>query len=366
MNTHTGPGKTKIDGGIIDTNTVNTMLIAAQLLQSKNYQGPSAVDGIYAQSGLQINMETGAMTAKNFAIDDKGNAYFKGNGEFEGSITANKGYIGGIGGFTIEAGKLYSGMDTFPEQPTSVSKDKNVYIGTDGIALGSGNFRVDSNGKLYANSGTFSGTIYADGGTIGGWNISANSLSNRDGSISLNPDGLKLGNQLNIDNQGNATFGGKLSAATGSFSGELVAATGSFSGELKAARGSFKGELSGATGSFTGSVIATSITAKQSYSIYYNDVGTGEPTDSVQVITAFDWGTNTTQIGFGLIDSSLDSSKMHGMLLIKEQGARVLTLIADDINTNGWLNVNKLNITDSLGQYKGVPYKSIMWKPTNN
>lgn len=365
MNTHTGPGKTKIDGGIIETNTVNAMLIAAQLLQSKNYQGPSAVDGIYAQSGLQVNMETGAMTAKNFAIDDKGNAYFKGNGEFEGSITANKGYIGGIGGFTIEAGKLYSGMDSLPEQPTSVSKDKNVYIGTDGIALGSGNFRVDSNGKLYANSGTFSGTIYADGGTIGGWNISENSLSNRDGSISLNPDGLKLGNQLNIDNQGNATFGGKLSAATGSFSGELVAATGSFSGELKAARGSFKGELSGATGSFTGSVIATSITAKQSYSIYYNDVGTGEPTDSVQVITAFDWGTNTTQIGFGLIDSSLDSSKMHGMLLIKEQGARVLTLIADDINTNGWLNVNKLNITDSLGQYKGVPYKSIMWKPTD-
>lgn len=376
MNTHTGPGKTKIDGGIIETNTVNAMLIAAQLLQSKNYQGPSAVDGIYAQSGLQVNMETGAMTAKNFAIDDKGNAYFKGNGEFEGSITANKGYIGGIGGFTIEAGKLYSGMDSLPEQPTSVSKDKNVYIGTDGIALGSGNFRVDSNGKLYANSGTFSGTIYADGGTIGGWNISANSLSNRDGSISLNPDGLKLGNQLNIDNQGNATFGGKLSAATGSFSGELVAATGSFSGELKAATGtfsgdlkaatgSFKGELSGATGSFTGSVIATSITAKQSYSIYYNDVGTGEPTDSVQVITAFDWGTNTTQIGFGLIDSSLDSSKMHGMLLIKEQGARVLTLIADDINTNGWLNVNKLNITDSFGQYKGVPYKSIMWKPTD-
>ena len=376
MNTAKDGTTTVISGGAIKTDTVNAMLIAAQLLQSKNYQGSSIVNGIYAQAGLQINMETGAMTAKNFAIDDKGNAYFKGNGEFEGSITANKGYIGGIGGFTIEAGKLYSGMDTFPEQPTLISKDKNVYIGTDGIALGSGNFRVDSNGKLYANSGTFSGTIYADGGTIGGWQISANSLSNRDGSISLNPDGLKLGNQLNVDNQGNATFGGKLSAATGSFSGELVAATGSFSGELKAATGtfsgnlkaatgSFKGELSGATGSFTGSVIATSITAKQSYSIYYNDVGTGEPTDSVQVITAFDWGTNTTQIGFGLIDSSLDSSKMHGMLLIKEQGARVLTLIADDINTNGWLNVNKLNITDSLGQYKGVPYKSIMWKPTD-
>ena len=364
MNTHTGPGKTKIDGGIIETNTITADSIKVDAIRSKIFEDDLTSN--YSLKGIWFDLsENGAIKGKNFAVDSNGNAYIRGDSTVEGTIIANKGYIGGIGGFHIEAGKLYSGMDTFPEQPTSISKDKNVYIGTDGIALGSGNFRVDSNGKLYANSGTFSGTIYADGGTIGGWNISANSLSNRDGSISLNPDGLKLGNQLNIDNQGNATIGGKLSAATGSFSGELVAATGSFSGELKAARGSFKGELSGATGSFTGSVIATSITAKQSYSIYYNDVGTGEPTDSVQVITAFDWGTNTTQIGFGLIDSSLDSSKMHGMLLIKEQGARVLTLIADDINTNGWLNVNKLNITDSFGQYKGVPYKSIMWKPTD-
>lgn len=364
MNTHTGPGKTKIDGGIIETNTITADSIKVDAIRSKIFEDDLTSN--YSLKGIWFDLsENGAIKGKNFAVDSNGNAYIRGDSTVEGTIIANKGYIGGIGGFHIEAGKLYSGMDTFPEQPTSISKDKNVYIGTDGIALGSGNFRVDSNGKLYANSGTFSGTIYADGGTIGGWNISANSLSNRDGSISLNPDGLKLGNQLNIDNQGNATFGGKLSAATGSFSGELVAATGNFSGELKAATGSFSGELSGATGSFTGSVIATSITAKQSYSIYYNDVGTGEPTDSVQVITAFDWGTNTTQIGFGLIDSSLDSSKMHGMLLIKEQGARVLTLIADDININGWLNVNKLNITDSLGQYKGVPYKSIMWKPTD-
>lgn len=364
MNTHTGPGKTKIDGGIIETNTITADSIKVDAIRSKIFEDDLTSN--YSLKGIWFDLsENGAIKGKNFAVDSNGNAYIRGDSTVEGTIIANKGYIGGIGGFHIEAGKLYSGMDTFPEQPTSISKDKNVYIGTDGIALGGGNFRVDPNGKLYANSGTFSGTIYADGGTIGGWNISANSLSNRDGSISLNPDGLKLGNQLNIDNQGNATFGGKLSAATGSFSGELVAATGSFSGDLKAATGSFKGELSGATGSFTGSVIATSITAKQSYSIYYNDVGTGEPTDSVQVITAFDWGTNTTQIGFGLIDSSLDSSKMHGMLLIKEQGARVLTLIADDINTNGWLNVNKLNITDSFGQYKGVPYKSIMWKPTD-
>lgn len=293
MNTHTGPGKTKIDGGIIETNTITADSIKVDAIRSKIFEDDLTSN--YSLKGIWFDLsENGAIKGKNFAVDSNGNAYIRGDSTVEGTIIANKGYIGGIGGFHIEAGKLYSGMDTFPEQPTSISKDKNVYIGTDGIALGGGNFRVDPNGKLYANSGTFSGTIYADGGTIGGWNISANSLSNRDGSISLNPDGLKLGNQLNIDNQGNATFGGKLSAATGSFSGELVAATGSFSGELKAATGTFSGDLkaasgtfsgtlngangtfsgvlSAATGSFTGAVTATSLTLSGCKIDYNTDI----------------------------------------------------------------------------------------------
>lgn len=293
MNTHTGPGKTKIDGGIIETNTITADSIKTDAIMSKVFE--DSLVSCYSTKGIWFDLsDSGAIKAKNFAIDADGNAYIRGDSTVEGTIIANKGYIGGIGGFHIEAGKLYSGMDTFPEQPTSISKDKNVYIGTDGIALGGGNFRVDPNGKLYANSGTFSGTIYADGGTIGGWNISANSLSNKDGSISLNPDGLKLGNQLNIDNQGNATFGGKLSAATGSFSGELIAATGSFSGELKAAtgtfsgdlkaargtfegtlngaNGTFSGELSAATGSFTGAVTATSLTLSGCKIDYNTDI----------------------------------------------------------------------------------------------
>ena len=296
INTHTGPGKTKIDGGIIETNTITADSIKVDAIRSKIFEDDLTSN--YSLKGIWFDLsENGAIKGENFAVDSNGNAYIRGDSTVEGTIIANKGYIGGIGGFHIEAGKLYSGMDTFPEQPTSISKDKNVYIGTDGIALGGGNFRVDPNGKLYANSGTFSGTIYADGGTIGGWNISANSLSNRDGSISLNPDGLKLGNQLNIDNQGNATFGGKLSAATGSFSGELVAATGSFSGELKAARGSFKGELSGATGSFTGDITATSIYAQDTYYIY-----NGTQTKNAKVIwcdtSTYEWNPSKDIIDF--------------------------------------------------------------------
>lgn len=294
MNTHTGPGKTKIDGGIIETNTITADSIKTDAIMSKVFE--DSLVSCYSTKGIWFDLSgSGAIKAKNFAIDADGNAYIRGDSTVEGTIIANHGKIGGEKGFIIDSEKLYSGLKDFPtKQPSSVSKNKNVYIGTNGIALGDGNFMVDSNGKMYANSGTFSGTIYADGGTIGGWNISANSLSNRDGSISLNPDGLKLGNQLNVDNQGNATFGGKLSAATGSFSGELIAATGSFSGELKAAtgtfsgdlkaargtfegalngaNGTFSGELSAATGSFTGAITATSLTLSGCKIDYNTDI----------------------------------------------------------------------------------------------
>ena len=294
MNTHTGPGKTKIDGGIIETNTITADSIKTDAIMSKVFE--DSLVSCYSTKGIWFDLSSsGAIKAKNFAIDADGNAYIRGDSTVEGTIIANHGKIGGEKGFIIDSEKLYSGLKDFPtKQPSSVSKNKNVYIGTNGIALGDGNFMVDSNGKLYANSGTFSGTIYADGGTIGGWKVFANSLSNTDGSISLSPDGLKLGNQLNIDNQGNATFGGKLSAATGSFTGELLAATGSFSGELKAASGIFSGDLnaaggtfsgtlngvdgtfsgtlSAATGSFTGDITATSLTLRGCKIDYNTDI----------------------------------------------------------------------------------------------
>lgn len=275
----TTAGKTKIDAGAISTENVNALLIRTGQLKSNNYKDPSNTSPLYSQAGTLIDMENGAITSKNFSIDASGNAHFKGDGEFGGKISANSGYIGGEKGFVIEAGKLYSGLKDFPaKQPSSISTNKNVYVGTNGIALGDGNFMVDSNGKLYASQGEFTGKITADSGTIGGWKIYANSLSNTDGSISISPDGLRLGSQLNIDSKGNATFGGQLSAATGTFSGELKAASGTFTGnlnaaggtfkgELSAATGTFSGELSAATGSFTGAINATSLTLGSGVSI---------------------------------------------------------------------------------------------------
>jgi hypothetical protein len=65
------------------------------------------------------------------------------------------------------------------------------------------------------------------------------------GYIELRSDGYVDMPGLSIK-EGNATFSGKLLAASGTFSGELKAANGIFTGELKGASGTFSGDLSSA------------------------------------------------------------------------------------------------------------------------
>ena len=88
------------------------------------------------------------------------------------------------------------------------------------IDIGNGTFTVDSNGNMTANSGTLRGTMYASGGTIGGWNIgtglygtatfggiqyqaqltpaqiSFTNLSDPNDNIYMNPNGIAFSNSL--------------------------------------------------------------------------------------------------------------------------------------------------------------------------
>ena len=331
-------------------------MIKTGKLKSNNYKDPSNTSPLYSQAGTLIDMENGAITSKNFSIDTSGNAHFKGDGEFGGKISANSGYIGGEKGFVIEAGKLYSGLKDFPTQYlSSISTNKNVYVGINGIALGDGNFMVDSNGKMYANQGEFTGKIAANDGFIGGWIISSNSLTANKGSISISPDGIHWGDYLNINSQG-ATFKGHITATSGSFTGDIIAnsltlgpgstvnglsyndlddrpnipsdlsgyitidgkigiiqnedqeipsgATGfkvSKNGLLQASNAIISGTIYASSGTFAGNVTARTMTAKRSYSIYYNDVN-GNPTDSREIISATNWGLTSGDLRFGLSD----------------------------------------------------------------
>ena len=79
----------------------------------------------------------------------------------KGDVEAVTGHIGGDRGFTIESGKLYSGKDSFS------GTGNGVYIGTDGISLGSG-FSVSTSGSLTATRGSFGSLSVDSGGRTGG------------------------------------------------------------------------------------------------------------------------------------------------------------------------------------------------------
>ena len=105
--------------------------------------------------------------------------------EIMGRITATSGYIGnGASGFEIGNNYIRNGM---------LSRDdtahNGVYIGTDGIALGAGNFKVDSSGNLTANSGTFRGNVSAGNiqyggsyGTFSGYGITSATIGTGSGT----------------------------------------------------------------------------------------------------------------------------------------------------------------------------------------
>lgn len=411
----TTAGKTQIDAGAISTENVNALLIKTGKLKSNNYKDPSNTSPLYSQAGTLVDMENGAITSKNFSIDTSGEAHFKGDGEFGGKISANSGYIGGEKGFVIEAGKLYSGLKDFPTQyPSSISTNKNVYVGINGIALGDGNFMVDSNGKMYANQGEFTGKIAANDGFIGGWIISSNSLTANKGSISISPDGIHWGDYLNINSQG-ATFKGHITATSGSFTGDIIAnsltlgpgstvnglsyndlddkpnipsdlsgyitidgkigiiqnedqeipsgATGfkvSKNGLLQASNAIISGTIYASSGTFAGNVTARTMTAKRSYSIYYNDVN-GNPTDSREIISATNWGLTSGDLRFGLSDECgyMISTDVGGGNTLRIMGDTLLVTAPMQIQSN-CLVQSQFVIDTKTGS---IPYQNMKWTP---
>ena len=108
----------------------------------------------------------------NFYVRADGKMLAK-NAEITGDITANSLTLG-------------SGV-TVPYSKISSTPDLTVYIQKDGTigstpADGATGFKVTSAGVLKASNAVIYGKIYASGGTIGGWDISANKITNTSAS----------------------------------------------------------------------------------------------------------------------------------------------------------------------------------------
>jgi len=133
-------GKTEIDGNNITTG----------LIKSSSYMHSS---GVYSDSGTAIDLNTGYIRSKNFAIDDNGDAYFTGKvvaneGEFNGTVNATNGNF------------------------------------TNGIF---NNCEINNNciirGTLDGATGNFTGKVVANEGDIGGWSITEEGIVNTNTGI---------------------------------------------------------------------------------------------------------------------------------------------------------------------------------------
>lgn len=133
----------------------------------------------------------------------------------KGEIRATTGYIGNENtGFKIEATSIRNGMTSRDD-----TTNNGIYVGTNGIALGKGNFKVTDQGEITAKSGT-----------IGGFTITASSMytngqssySGTGNGIYMGSSGFRIGSKFKVDTAGNVTCG-NITATNGTFEGTVYA-----------------------------------------------------------------------------------------------------------------------------------------------
>lgn len=123
--------------GYVGGSTLEGSMIIGGVLVSANYDPK--------KTGSSINLDDGTF---EFNANGESKLVLEADGTLtvKGIIKADKGYIGGKNGFTIEDGKFYSNGKS-----TSSSKNNGIYVGTDGLSFGINNsFYVTPQGVVYA------------------------------------------------------------------------------------------------------------------------------------------------------------------------------------------------------------------------
>ena len=182
-----------------------------------------------SQNGFYIGADGLGLGTSSSITDIDGNSRLisKFQVDTDGTLYARRGYIGnGRSGWEIGSNYLTNGKTEFPD-----ATHNGVYIGTNGIALGTNSsdgvnsaaFSVNSNGNLIANKGT-----------IANWTISKNSIRSSDATNDAYDDGagnvygagmyfgkggLRLGQNFHVNSNGdlyakNGTFTGNISGST--------------------------------------------------------------------------------------------------------------------------------------------------------
>lgn len=172
-----------IVAGNIAANTITTDLLATDAITSLNY---SYTSGNFTTAGSFFDLSDGSIRTDSFYLDGSGNMYIAGDVVI-GSTAASTIESGSASGATsLQPGEAASDVNN---NTTTISggKIRTGDIESTGFVRGSGtysttgtrfdldsgdiispNFRLFSNGVIYAQSGNFTGTVNASGGTFTG------------------------------------------------------------------------------------------------------------------------------------------------------------------------------------------------------
>lgn len=173
----------------------------------------------------------------NFGVDSTGKLYGS-NIDVSGKIDATSGTIGsGTNKIDIGAGSIHYLMTSLAD-----TTHDGFYIGTNGIALGKGKFKVTDAGKLTATGADIGGKITATDGSIAGWQIGTSAIYrgtnatdtsfNTSGALYFGTQGLSLSDKFSVTSAGKLTatgadIGGKITASSGKIGGWEIGADGS-------------------------------------------------------------------------------------------------------------------------------------------
>lgn len=200
----------KIGGFNITTNAIYSTTNALGTTANNVYVG---TEGISLGTTFKVT-KAGVLNATDATVTGTVNATTGTFGNATNKITLGTGTSG--------HSSLRYGMTTLAD-----TTNNGFYVGTDGIALGKGAFKVTSDGALTATSATIKGQINATSGFIGqnatnGFNISASAIYNPSDKSTLNSnldgvyfgrDGISLGDTFRVTRTGeltstNGTIGG--------------------------------------------------------------------------------------------------------------------------------------------------------------
>lgn len=179
-----------MSGGNIVTTSIFAKHLAVNQIISANYVPET--DSHFSASGSYWNLQNGDYVSPGFAIINTNNGTednpdWDSSAYFRGEITAEEGEIAG---WQITSDKIYkeiSANDSVVGEQQYVHICSNFYSSENTVPYnpvfyvqfeGDDKFYVRSNGELFAKNANISGEIHAGSGSIGGWTIGSDRMTN--------------------------------------------------------------------------------------------------------------------------------------------------------------------------------------------